>query len=228
MKRWKLVLFGHAICHDNLSKAILQGTLDGEWRRGRWRICWKDIVKDWTWCSISIPVHVGKNGERFVLYLLMNPSWHHNDLRSGLRDESVKIRQGALSEWHGCLPGILLLSEQWLLISQTSAAGLTADALLYNVLVVQEELNITTTPKTMLLFTTVTAVDVLSHLMITIIRQSFYSVWFLTCWQGVLPTLNSWFNCLKLKYNKKKYSRYKQILSNMPCLHVYGRFCIKR
>ena len=51
--------FGHVSRHDNLSKTILQDTLEGGWRRGRQRKCWMDNIKNWT----SLPMsELLKNG----------------------------------------------------------------------------------------------------------------------------------------------------------------------
>ena len=44
--RRKLVWFGRVTRHDNLSKTILQGILEGGRRRGRQRKCWMDNVKE--------------------------------------------------------------------------------------------------------------------------------------------------------------------------------------
>ena len=53
VKRWKLARFGHVTRHESLSKTILQGTLEGERRRGRQKKCWMDDVKEWT--SMPMP-----------------------------------------------------------------------------------------------------------------------------------------------------------------------------
>ena len=45
VKRWKLAWFGRVMCHDSLSKTILQGTLDGVWRHDRQRQCWIDNIE---------------------------------------------------------------------------------------------------------------------------------------------------------------------------------------
>ena len=47
-KRWKLVWFGHVTYDNSLSKTILQGTFEGERRRGRQRTCWINKIKEWT------------------------------------------------------------------------------------------------------------------------------------------------------------------------------------
>ena len=49
VKRWNLTWFENVTCHDNLSKVILQGTLEGWQRRGRQRKCWMDNIKKWTY-----------------------------------------------------------------------------------------------------------------------------------------------------------------------------------
>ena len=48
VKRLKLAWFEHVTCHENLSKIILQGTLEGGRRRGPEKICWTENVKEWT------------------------------------------------------------------------------------------------------------------------------------------------------------------------------------
>ena len=48
VKRPKLAWFEYVTRHNNLSKAILQDTLEGGRRRGRQRECWMDIIKEWT------------------------------------------------------------------------------------------------------------------------------------------------------------------------------------
>ena len=53
VKRQKLARFGHVTLHDNLSKTILYGALEGGRRRGRQRKCWVDNIKERT--SLPIP-----------------------------------------------------------------------------------------------------------------------------------------------------------------------------
>ena len=48
IKRRKLAWYGHVTRHQALSKAILQGTLEGSRKRGIQRKCWMDNVRDWT------------------------------------------------------------------------------------------------------------------------------------------------------------------------------------
>ena len=48
-----IMWFGHVTRHDNLSKTIFQGTLEGGRRRGRQGKCWMDNVKEWT--SLPMP-----------------------------------------------------------------------------------------------------------------------------------------------------------------------------
>ena len=43
VRRWKLSWFGHATCHDGLSKSTLHGTLEGGWHHDQRRKCWMDI-----------------------------------------------------------------------------------------------------------------------------------------------------------------------------------------
>ena len=47
VKRRKLAWFGH-VTRRNISKTILQGTLEGGRRHGRRRKCWVDNIKEWT------------------------------------------------------------------------------------------------------------------------------------------------------------------------------------
>ena len=53
VKRQKLAWFGHVTRHDNLSKTILQGTMEGGRHHGCHRKCWMDNVKGWT--SLLMP-----------------------------------------------------------------------------------------------------------------------------------------------------------------------------
>ena len=48
VKRRKLALFGDITRHDNRSKTVLQGTLEGGQRRGRQRKCCLDNVRELT------------------------------------------------------------------------------------------------------------------------------------------------------------------------------------
>ena len=49
----KLAWLGHVTHYDSLFKTVLQGTLEGERRRGLQRNCWMDNIKAWT--SLSVP-----------------------------------------------------------------------------------------------------------------------------------------------------------------------------
>ena len=49
VKRRKFEWFRHVTRHGSLSKTLLQGTLEGERRRGRQRKCWMDNIKEWTY-----------------------------------------------------------------------------------------------------------------------------------------------------------------------------------
>ena len=53
VKRQKLALFRHVMCHDSLSKAILQGILEGRRCRGGQRKCWMNSIKEWTSLSVQ-------------------------------------------------------------------------------------------------------------------------------------------------------------------------------
>ena len=48
VKRRKLTWYGHVSRHVFLSKTILQGTVEGNRRRGRHRKTWLDNIKEWT------------------------------------------------------------------------------------------------------------------------------------------------------------------------------------
>ena len=48
VKKWKVAWFGHVARCNNLSKTILQGTLEGGQRCGQQRKCWMDNFKEWT------------------------------------------------------------------------------------------------------------------------------------------------------------------------------------
>ena len=62
VKRRKLTWFGHHTRHDSLSKTILQGTVEGQRRRGRQKKMWIDNVKDWT--EMSLPRLLEKANDR--------------------------------------------------------------------------------------------------------------------------------------------------------------------
>ena len=48
VKRRKLTFFGHTIRHNSLNKTIVQGTLEGQRRRGRPRKSWLSNILEWT------------------------------------------------------------------------------------------------------------------------------------------------------------------------------------
>ena len=48
VKRRKLAWFGHVTRRNNLSKTILQGTVEGKRKRGRQKKSWMDNIKEWT------------------------------------------------------------------------------------------------------------------------------------------------------------------------------------
>ena len=48
VKRRKLAWYGHVSRHSTLTKAILQGTVEGKRRRGRQCKAWIDNLKEWT------------------------------------------------------------------------------------------------------------------------------------------------------------------------------------
>ena len=53
VKRWELAQFGHVTHRDNLSKNILQGTLECGRHRGRQRKHWMDNIEERT--SLQMP-----------------------------------------------------------------------------------------------------------------------------------------------------------------------------
>ena len=53
IKSRKPARFGYVVRHNNLSKTILQGTLEGGRHRGRRRKHWMDNIKEWT--SLPMP-----------------------------------------------------------------------------------------------------------------------------------------------------------------------------
>ena len=48
ISRRKLKWYGHTIIHDNLSKTILQGMVEGNRKCGRPKIKWIDDIKEWS------------------------------------------------------------------------------------------------------------------------------------------------------------------------------------
>ena len=48
VKRHKLKWYGHVTRSSGLAKTVLQGTVQGERRRGRQRKRWEDNIKEWT------------------------------------------------------------------------------------------------------------------------------------------------------------------------------------
>ena len=48
VKRRKLSWYGHNIRHDSLIKTTIQGTVEGNRKRGRQRKSWSDNIKEWT------------------------------------------------------------------------------------------------------------------------------------------------------------------------------------
>ena len=53
VKQRKLAWYGHTVRHNNLSKIILQGTVEGSRRQGRPRKSWSENVREWT--SLTLP-----------------------------------------------------------------------------------------------------------------------------------------------------------------------------
>ena len=73
--RRKLVWFGHLTRHNNLSKTILQGTVEGGRKRGRQRKRWSDNVKEWT--DLTMPDLLSTAADR--------PAWRRTSVSSALR-----------------------------------------------------------------------------------------------------------------------------------------------
>jgi len=48
VKRRKMKYFGHVIRHDNLQKTIVQGTVEGNRKRGRPRKNWMSNIMEWS------------------------------------------------------------------------------------------------------------------------------------------------------------------------------------
>ena len=48
VKRRKLSWFGHTVRHDSLCKTVLQGTVEGQRKRGRPKKKWMDNITEWT------------------------------------------------------------------------------------------------------------------------------------------------------------------------------------
>ena len=50
--KWsKPAWYGHVYRHNSLSKTTLQGTVEGNQRKGRQRKAWLDNIKDWTYLN---------------------------------------------------------------------------------------------------------------------------------------------------------------------------------
>ena len=64
VKRHKLSWFGR---HDTLPNIILQGTVDGNRRRGRLRKLWMDNIKEWTGQSMSSLMRIADDRGRFAV-----------------------------------------------------------------------------------------------------------------------------------------------------------------
>ena len=74
VKRRKLAWFGHVTRHNNLSKTVLQGTLEGGRKRGRQMKSWMDNIKEWT--RMDSPTLIRKAEDR--------PGWRTLAAKSSL------------------------------------------------------------------------------------------------------------------------------------------------
>ncbi|PIK35676.1 endonuclease-reverse transcriptase [Apostichopus japonicus] len=76
VKKRKLRWYGHVIRTDGLSKTILQGTVQGERRRGRQRKRWADNIKEWTgmnFATIQAVAHDRQEWKRLMSSPLQRP-----------------------------------------------------------------------------------------------------------------------------------------------------------
>ena len=63
VRRRKLAWYGHVCRHDSLSKTILQGTVEGQRKRGRPRKSWSDNLKDWTGHNTTTLIRASEDRE---------------------------------------------------------------------------------------------------------------------------------------------------------------------
>ena len=62
--RRKLRWFGHVTRSSGLSKVCLQGTVEGQRKRGRQKTRWEDNIKEWTGMSWNVIIKSGADRER--------------------------------------------------------------------------------------------------------------------------------------------------------------------
>lgn len=105
MKRSTLTWLGLVTLHD-LSREILQGTVDGGRRRGKQRPSWNDNVKEWTGCGISTRVRVAENRQWWCDLIVDADIVTPNDPGPGFGDEWMSMSDAtplptstALYEW---------------------------------------------------------------------------------------------------------------------------------
>ena len=65
VKRRKLKWYGHVTRSSGLAKTILQGTVQGERRRGRQRKRWEDNIKEWAGLEWTILLRKAENREEW-------------------------------------------------------------------------------------------------------------------------------------------------------------------
>ena len=65
LKRRKLQWYGHVSCSTGLAKTILQGTVKGGKRQGRWRKRWEDNIREWTGLEFTKSQRAAENREKW-------------------------------------------------------------------------------------------------------------------------------------------------------------------
>jgi len=61
----KLNYFGHTARHDSLSKALLEGCVEGTRRRGRQRTSWFQNIQEWTGLGYAECARLAQNRSRW-------------------------------------------------------------------------------------------------------------------------------------------------------------------
>ena len=64
VKICKLQWYGHVSCSTGLAKTILQGTVKGGKRQGRWRKRWEDNIREWTGLEFTKSQRAVENREK--------------------------------------------------------------------------------------------------------------------------------------------------------------------
>ena len=65
VKRCKLQWYGHVSHSSGLAKTILQGTVKGGRRQGRWRKKWDDNIREWTGLEFNKSQRAVENREKW-------------------------------------------------------------------------------------------------------------------------------------------------------------------